>query len=220
MRPYVLRALTGALLILVLAAAGLLTLRIPRLRIRVQDFEFLPRTSGVLAADAEIRQTFGSDERLIVGLESRSREVTDPAFLADFRFLVEEVARDPNLRMLLLDRLARPRFQSEAVAGEPFLLHEPDPGWIAAALRSTALTRKLAVGKSRRVGFFELAALSPTGAPRAGRRPRGSSPRSSGRRSASTPCTSSAGTSCSTAWGRPFSRTSAVCSLGASRSSS
>ncbi|HKI01532.1 MAG TPA: MMPL family transporter [Thermoanaerobaculia bacterium] len=163
MRPYVFRALAGVLLILVLASAGLLALRIPRLRIRVQDFEFLPRTSDVLAADAEIRRTFGSDDRLIVGLESRRREVTDPAFLADFRFLVEEVARDPNLRMLLLDRLTRPRLQPEAVAGEPFLLHAPDPSWIAAALRSTALTRKLAVGKSRRVGFFELAALSPTG---------------------------------------------------------
>jgi predicted RND superfamily exporter protein len=157
------RLFAGVLLVAAIALAGLLAPRIQRLRIRVHDFEFLPRSGDVLAADARIRDTFGSDERLIVGLESRSRRVTDPAFVKDFRFLVEEVARRPNLRMLLLDRLTRPRFRPDAVKGEPYLLHPPDETWIAAALRSTGLTPKLAVGRSRRVAFFELVALSPTG---------------------------------------------------------
>jgi uncharacterized protein len=156
----------AALVVLVLAElalAAFLGSRIGGLRIRVQDLELLPTDSAVLAADDRIRETFGSDERLIVGLESRDSTVGDPAFREDFAFFVGEIVASRNLRMLFLDRLYRPRYRAGAVAGEPYLLHAPDRAWIERALAASPLTARLAAGRSRRVAFAELAALSPGG---------------------------------------------------------
>jgi len=159
-------ALRAALLLLIVAEvslAALLGSRIGGLRIRVHDLEFLPADSEVLAADRLIRETFGSDERLIVGLESPDHEVDTPAFREDFRFFVEGIVASHNLRLLFLDRLYRPRYGSRAVAGEPYLLHPPDGAWVDQALAASPLTRRLGAGRSRRVAFAELAALSAGG---------------------------------------------------------
>lgn len=137
--------------------------RVEQLRIRVNDLELLPAGAEVLDVDREVRETFGSDERVVLALTNRRREVTDPAFLADVRFFATEMGRIHNIRMLLFDRLARPRLALEPVPGEPWLLHPPDGAWIAAALRHTAIRGKLGAGRSRHTAFLEAPAFSAAG---------------------------------------------------------
>lgn len=145
--------------------AGFLAWPLRDLRIRVDDLEFLPRQSPVLAVDREVRETFGSDDRLIVALEAMSPGVTvgDPAFRADAERFLARIAERPNLRLLLFDRLYRARFRAEPVAGEPYLLHPPDRAWLDRGLATTRLTGELAASRSRNAVFFELPAFSPSG---------------------------------------------------------
>ena len=158
-----------------LVLAGLVGLAVDRvrdLRVRVHDLELLPAGAEVLAADESIRDTFGSDERVILALTDRRREVTDPVFLEDIRFFGREMGRSHNIRMLMFDRLTRARFNPAPVAGEPWLLHPPDGEWIAAALRHTAVRGTLGAGRSRRTAFLEAPALSGSGVEDIARRAR------------------------------------------------
>jgi predicted RND superfamily exporter protein len=157
------RLLLGiALLLMVL---GLLVAARPvrELRIRVNDLDLLPIGSPVLAVDQTIRKRFGSDERLILAFEGVSWGRMDPRFHADLDFFLRQLATSPNIDKLLFDRLYRPRFAPRDVAGEPWLLHPPDPRWIERALAVTAVTGQLAVGRSGRTVFLETPALSPSG---------------------------------------------------------
>jgi hypothetical protein len=156
----------------ILLALGLLALaasvvfsarRVERLTIRANDLDLLPAGSEVLDVDDSIRNTFGSDERVIIALTNSRREVTDPLFLDDIRFFGREMERSPNIRLLLFDRLARARFVAAPVAGEPWLLHPPDGAWIAAALRQTAIRGKLGAGRSRHTAFLETPAFTGSG---------------------------------------------------------
>jgi predicted RND superfamily exporter protein len=153
---------------LVVVAAG----RVWQLRIRVHDLELLPAGSEVLQADQEIREAFGSDERVILALTSSRREVTDPVFIEDIRTFAREMGRSHNIRMLLFDRLTRARFRPDSVAGEPWLLHPPDGAWLSAALSRTVIRGKLGAGQSRRTAFLEAPALSSSGVEDIGRRAR------------------------------------------------
>jgi len=150
--------------LLVLAAAVTFAVRrVEKLRIRANDVELLPAGAEVLAVDREVRDTFGSDERVILALTNPRREVTDPVFLDDVRFFGAAMGGSPNIRMLLFDRLARARFAPRPVPGEPWLLHPPDGAWIAAALRHTAIRGKLGAGRSRHTAFLEAPAFSGSG---------------------------------------------------------
>ncbi len=133
------------------------------LRIRVSDREFLPASSDVLAADESIRKTFGSDDRLMIAFESRQGSITDQVFRDDLRFFLSSLAESHNIHLFLFDRLYRGRFRTEPVADEPYWLHTPDPAWIEAALRQTAVTGQLAAGRSRQAVFLETPAFSGTG---------------------------------------------------------
>lgn len=170
------RLRTRALLALgFLALAGLAAgaaWRMRKLEIRVHDLELLPTRAEVLGSDEAVRETFGSDERLIVAFTSRNRPVTDPAFLDDLSFFTRELGRTHNIRMLLFDRLTHPRFRREPASGEPWLLHPPDGAWIEGALRSSAIAGKLATGTSRRTVFLETPALTTSGVRSIGERVR------------------------------------------------
>ncbi len=145
-------------------AVGLLAARSLReLRIQVNDLDFLPQNAPVLQVDEEVRRSFGSDERLIVAFEAAHRELFDPRFRADLSFFLGELSRSHNLNQLLFDRTFRPRFQPADVAGEPYLLHPPSAAWVEQALAKTAVTGKLAAGRSRRAVFLEFPALSASG---------------------------------------------------------
>ena len=149
-----------------LALAGLAAAaasRVLKLEVRVHDLELLPTRAEVLEADQAVRETFGSDERLIIAFASRSRGVTDPVFLEDLRTFTRSLGESHNIRMLLFDRLTHPRFRAAPVDGEPWLLHPPDGAWIGSALRSSAIAGKLASGVSRRTAFLETPALSHSG---------------------------------------------------------
>ncbi|MEM8932312.1 MAG: MMPL family transporter, partial [Acidobacteriota bacterium] len=157
---------TVALLTIVVAGfavAGLLGLHAADLRIRVDEFELLPRASEVLDADRRIRETFGSDERFVIGVTSARREVTEPIFLGDLDFLVRQLHTSRNFGTLLHDRLGRARYRAEPVADAPWLLHAPDPSWIEQALEVSPLIRDLAVGASRHTAFLETPSLSGDG---------------------------------------------------------
>lgn len=147
----------GALVVVYLA------LPLRDLTIRVDDLEFLPQKSEVLAVDQKVRSTFGSDDRLVIAVEGLRGEVTDPRFQSDVRFFLARIADSPNLHLFLFDRLYRPRFQREPVPGEPYLLHVPDGDWVDQALRSTAVTGQIAAGRSRRTVLLETPAFSPSG---------------------------------------------------------
>ncbi len=155
-------ALAGALAAGLLACAYL-ALPLRDLKIRVDDLELLPRSSEVLAVDEAVRSTFGSDDRLIIAVEALRGGVTDAELRRDIRFFAGRIAESPNLHLLLFDRLYRPRFQREAVPGEPYLLHEPGAAWIHRALRATAVTGQTAAGRSRRTVLLETPAFSPSG---------------------------------------------------------
>lgn len=149
-----------------LALAGLTAyavVRVRDLRIRVHDLELLPAGADVLAADNAIRDAFGSDERVILALTNRRREVTDPVFLEDVRLFGREMGRSHNIRVLMFDRLTRARFVPTPIPGEPWLLHPPDGAWMAAALRHTAIRGKLGAGRSRHTAFLEAPAISGSG---------------------------------------------------------
>jgi hypothetical protein len=133
------------------------------LRIRVNDLDFLPAGSPVLAADQAVRERFGSDERLTIAFEAVGKELTDPEFRADADFFLKQLARSHNIGQLLFDRLYRPRFAARDDPAEPYFLHSPDRRWIERALAETAVTGQLAAGRSRRTAFFETPALSLTG---------------------------------------------------------
>jgi hypothetical protein len=137
--------------------------RVERLRISANDLDLLPAGAEVLDVDKTVRDTFGSDERVILALTNSRREVTDPAFVDDVRFFSDTMGTSFNIRMLLFDRLTRARYVRQPVAGEPWLLHPPDGGWIAAALRQTAIRGKLGAGRSRHTAFLEAPALSGRG---------------------------------------------------------
>lgn len=162
-RTNLFRWILGGSLLGGLALCAWLARPVADLRIRVSDQELLPAGSDVLAADKASRKTFGSDDRLQIAFESRRGAVTDPAFREDLRFFLNSLAASPNINVLLFDRLYRGRFRSEPVAGEPYWLHTPDPAWIAAALRKTAVTDRLAVGRSGRTVFLETPAFSGSG---------------------------------------------------------
>ena len=155
-------ALAGALLAAALAT-GYLALPLRDLKIQVDDLEFLPRQSEVLAVDEAVREAFGSDDRLIIAVQGLRGGITDPEFRGDVRFFLSRIAADYNLNLLLFDRLYRPRFRREPVPGEPYLLHSPDAAWIDRALRETAVTGQIAAGRSRRTVFVEAPAFSGSG---------------------------------------------------------
>lgn len=157
------RRALGAAVLAGIALCAWLARPLADLRIRVNDLEFLPAGSEVLAADAAARETFGSDERVIIAFESRNGFVTDPRFQEDLRFFQSRLAETHNVRMLLFDRFDRGRFRNAPVAGEPYWLHPPAPAWIEAALRETAATPLFAVGRSRRTAFMEAPTFSGEG---------------------------------------------------------
>lgn len=159
----------GLLVLAGLTAAAVV--RVGRLQIRVHDLELLPAGAEVLKADGAIRDTFGSDERVILALTNQRREVTDPIFLEDVRLFGREMGRSYNIRMLLFDRLTRARFNPEP-AGKPWLLEPPDGPWIAAALEHTAIRGKLGAGRSRHTAFLEAPAFSGSGVEDIARRSR------------------------------------------------
>jgi uncharacterized protein len=161
--PQVSRWALGAAVLAGMALCVWLARPLADLRIRVSDQELLPAGSEVLAADAAARETFGSDERLMIAFESRRGSVTDPAFRDDLRFFLSRLAENRHVDLFLFERLYRGRFRSTPVAGEPYWLHAPDPAWIAAALRTTAATDQFAVGRSRRTVFLETPAFSGAG---------------------------------------------------------
>lgn len=152
-------------MLLLVGGLGLLAAARPLrdLRIRVNDLDFLPAGSPVLAADQEIRERFGSDERLIIAFEGLERDLGDLAFRADLDFFLKRLAQSHNINQLLLDRLFRHRFEPRDSASEPYFLHPPDRVWIERALAVTAGTGQLAAGRSRRTVFLETPALSATG---------------------------------------------------------
>jgi uncharacterized protein len=158
-----LRFLLGLALLAGLVGTALLALPLSKLRIQVNDLELLPQSSPVLAADAAVRKTFGSDERLIISFESRAGQITDARFKSDFQFFISRLTRSHNIRMILFDRLYRPRFFRAPIAEQPYFLHPPDPQWIERALSATAITGQLAAGKSRRTAFLEATAFSNSG---------------------------------------------------------
>lgn len=158
------RVLLGLALLLMFLGLFVAARPIRDLRIRVNDLDLLPAGSPVLEVDQEVRERFGSDERLILAFEGLSRGRTDPRFRADLDFFLREIAaRSRNIEQLLLDRPYRHRFSPRDVPGEPWLLHAPEPGWIERALEVTAVTGQLAAGRSGRTVFLELPALSPSG---------------------------------------------------------
>ncbi len=163
LRPRVFRWVLGTALLVGMALCAWLARPLADLEIQVNDREFLPTRSEVLAADEVARKTFGGDDRLQIVLESRRGLVTDPAFREDLRFFLSRLAESPNINLLLFDRLYRGRFRSAPVAGEPYWLHTPDPAWIESALRQTATTDRLAVGRSRRSVILETPAFSGSG---------------------------------------------------------
>lgn len=138
--------------------------QLPELRIQVDDREFLPRTSPVLAADAEIRQRFGTYERFIVALESDRSGVETERFRDDYLRFVEDLSSNHNLAMLLMDRLYRSRPHGSALAtGDLLPLEPPNGAWVAAARRHSQQIRRLASGNSGRSAFVEVTALSGGG---------------------------------------------------------
>ncbi|MEM7483465.1 MAG: MMPL family transporter [Acidobacteriota bacterium] len=140
-----------------------LALGISEIRIRVDDREFLPQSSAVLAVDEEIRQRFGTYERIILGLESRHRRVDDPRFRSDYRFFVERLTENHNIGMLLTDRLYRARFDPRSRLDAPWVLRPPRAEWVTAALTGSEQVRRLAADDTRRTAFLEISALSGTG---------------------------------------------------------
>jgi hypothetical protein len=157
------RALLALGLLALAASVVFAVRRVERLKIRANDLDLLPAGSEVLEVDRAVRDTFGSDERVIIALTNSRREVTDPAFIDDVRFFGREMERSPNIRLLLFDRLTRARYVPAPVAGEPWLLHPPDGAWIAAALGQTAIRGKLGAGRSRHTAFLEAPAFSGSG---------------------------------------------------------
>ncbi|HXU33144.1 MAG TPA: hypothetical protein VN851_21465 [Thermoanaerobaculia bacterium] len=157
------RWLLAGALVAAAVGTGLLALPLRNLKIEVNDLEFLPRRSQVLAVDEAVRTTFGSDDRIVIAVEGLRQVITDPLFREDVRFFMSRIATEVNLDRLMLDRLYRARFRREPVPGEPYLLHPPDAAWIDRALRTTAVTGQIAAGRSRHAVFLEFPAFSAAG---------------------------------------------------------
>lgn len=157
------RYLLGLALLTALLGLGIAAHSLRDLRIRVNDLDFLPARSPVLAADQEIRERFGSDERLIIAFEGVERDLSDPEFRKDLGFFLGQLTQSHNIGQLLFDRLFRPRFQRRDDVSAPYFLHPPDRLWIERALTVTAVTGQLAAGRSRRTVFLETPALSASG---------------------------------------------------------
>jgi predicted RND superfamily exporter protein len=157
------RYLLGILFLVALLGLGIAARSVRDLQIRVNDFDFLPARSPVLAADQAIRERFGSDERLIIAFEGVERDLSDPEFRRDLEFFLAQLTRSHNISQLLLDRLFRPRFQRRDDVTAPYFLHPPARPWIERALAVTAVTGQLAAGRSRRTVFLEIPALSASG---------------------------------------------------------
>jgi len=91
----------GRLILGITLALGLLGLLIAirplrELKIRVNDLDFLPAGSPVLAADQIIRERFGSDERLIIAFEGVKRGLSDPEYRKDLGFFLAQLAQSQN----------------------------------------------------------------------------------------------------------------------------
>lgn len=157
------RYILGTVLLLCLLGLFFAVRPIRDLRIRVNDLDFLPADSPVLATDQTVRERFGSDERLIIAFEGLRRDLRSPEFRSDLDFFLKQLARSPNIDQLLFDRLFRHRFVPRDIAGEPYFLHPPDGPWIERALQATAVTGQLAAGRSGRTVFLETPALSAAG---------------------------------------------------------
>ncbi len=157
------RLLLGVALVLGLLGVLIAIRPLRELKIRVNDLDFLPAGSPVLAADQTIRERFGSDERLIIAFEGVTRNLSNPEYRLDLDFFLKQLAQSQNIDQLLFDRLYRHRFQQRDSASEPWLLHAPDGPWIERALEVTAVTGQLAAGRSRRTVFLETPALSASG---------------------------------------------------------
>ena len=151
-------ALLAALLGLAVAAFSL-----RELRIRVNDLDFLPTDSPVLAADQAVREHFGSDERLIVAFEGIGRRWTEAQFQEDFQFFLRQLTASESINLLLFDRFFRPRFLPQDVPAEPYFLHPPDRPWLERALAVTAVTGQLGTARSGNAVFVEIPALSASG---------------------------------------------------------
>lgn len=89
--------------------------------------------------------------------------MADLAFRNNLRFFLSRLPESRNIHLFLFDRLYRGRFRREPVAGEPYWLHSPDPAWIEAALRKTAIIDQFSIGRSRRTVFLETPAFSGAG---------------------------------------------------------
>jgi len=157
------RFLLGAALLAMLLGLVAVAQPLRELRIRVNDLDFLPADSPVLAADQAVRERFGSDERLIVAFEAVERHWSQPRFREDLLFFLQQLTASRNVNQLLFDRFFRPRFQPQEVAGEPYFLHPPDRRWLERALAVTAVTGQLGAGRSGRAVFLETPALSASG---------------------------------------------------------
>jgi predicted RND superfamily exporter protein len=157
------RLLLAAGLLAGLGGVVLAGLQVRDLRIRVNDLDFLPAGSPVLTADREIRERFGSYERLIIAFEALHGHRAEGDFRPDLEFFVQQIARSRNIEQLLFDRLFRHRFAARDVAAQPYLLHAPDSAWVERALAVTALTGQTAAGRSGRTVFLETPALSASG---------------------------------------------------------
>lgn len=170
-------ALLAALLGLAAASSSL-----RELSIRVNDLDFLPADSPVLAADQAIRKHFGSDERLIVAFEGSGRRWPEAQFQDDFQFFLRQLTAKDSMRLLLFDRLFRPRFLPRDVPGEPYFLHSPDRQWLERALAVTAVTGQLGAARSGNAVFVETPALSAPGVASIERRVREAAARLEARR--------------------------------------
>lgn len=157
------RCLLGAALLLCMLGLAVAARPILDLRIRVNDLDFLPARSPVLAADQAVRERFGSDERLIIAFEGLGRDLKNPEFRSDLDFFLKQLTRSPNIDQLLFDRLFRHRFVPRDIPAEPYFLHLPDVFWIERALAVTAGTGQLATGRSGRTVLLETPALSASG---------------------------------------------------------
>jgi uncharacterized protein len=154
------RFLLSAALLAALLGLAATTSSLRELRIRVNDLDFLPADSPVLAADQAIRESFGSDERLILAFEAVGRHWSEAQFQADLQFFLRQLTASHNINQLLFDRFFRPRFLPREVAAEPYLLHPPGRAWLERALAVTAVTGQLGAGRSGNAVFLETPALS------------------------------------------------------------
>jgi uncharacterized protein len=176
------RFLLSAALLAALVGLAAVAFSLRELRIQVNDLDFLPADSPVLAADQAIRERFGSDERLIVAFEGIGRRWPEAQFQEDFQFFLRQLTATQSINLLLFDRFFRPRFLPWDVPAEPYFLHPPDRPWLERALAVTAVTGQLGAARSGNAVFVEMPALSASGAANIERRVREAAARLEARR--------------------------------------